>query len=43
MNVKKEILKIFAWYALPIVVAVVLTAVVPNGEEIKNRPPLPPF
>jgi len=41
MNIKKEILKILAWYALPIVVAIVLTAVVPNGQE-KKGPPLPP-
>jgi hypothetical protein len=41
MNVKKEILKILAWYALPIVVAIVLTAVVPDGKE-KPGPPLPP-
>ena len=40
MNIKKEILKILAWYALPIVVAIVLTAVVPNGEELPG-PPLP--
>jgi hypothetical protein len=39
---KKEILKILAWYALPIVVAIVLTAVVPDGKEIKSSPPLPP-
>ena len=42
LTMKKEILKILAWYVLPIVVGIVLTAVVPNGEEIKNRPPLPP-
>jgi hypothetical protein len=41
MNVKKEILKILAWYALPIVVTIVLTAVVPNGPELPD-PPLPP-
>jgi hypothetical protein len=41
MNIKKEILKIFAWYALPIVVGIVLTAVVPNGPELPG-PPLPP-
>jgi hypothetical protein len=43
LTMKKEILKILAWYALPIVVGIVLTAVVPNGEEIKKGPPLPPF
>jgi hypothetical protein len=41
MNVKKEILKILAWYALPIGVAIVLAAVVPNGKELPG-PPLPP-
>jgi hypothetical protein len=41
MNVKKEILKILAWYALPIVVGIVLTAVVPNGKKLPG-PPLPP-
>jgi hypothetical protein len=39
---RKEILKILAWYTLPIIVAIVLTAVLPNGEEIKEGPPLPP-
>ena len=41
LTMKKEILKILAWYALPIVVTIVLTAVVPNGKKLPG-PPLPP-